>query len=142
MGGVLGDRFDKRLLCTGCLISHGIAMFIVAFATNAAMVVMFTLLHGFAWGIRAPLLVSLRADYFGPQIFGRILGFSSMITMIGMTIGPILVGVLYDEFQNYWIGLSTVGSFTLIGSVFFYFATPPEAVPEKPATHTPQESVN
>ena len=134
MGGVLGDRFDKRLLCTICLIAHATAMFVVAFATNALWVVAFTLLHGFAWGIRAPLLVALRADYFGPSIFGKILGFSSMITMVGMTIGPLVVGILYDQFQNYWIGFSSIGFLTLIGSIFFYFATPPtppESIPHE-----------
>jgi len=128
LGGLLGDRFDKRLLCTVCLILHSLAMFVVAFAENALMVIVFTLLHGFAWGIRAPLLVSLRADYFGAQIFGRILGFSSMITMIGMTIGPILVGILFDEYENYWIGFTTIGVLAFIGSVFFFLAKPPEPV--------------
>ena len=125
IGGVLGDRFDKRLLCTICLLAHATAMFIVAFASSGVWVISFTLLHGFAWGIRAPLLVSLRAEYFGPQIFGKILGFTSMVTMIGMTIGPLVVGILYDEFQNYWIGFSTIGVLTLIGSAFFYYAKPP-----------------
>ncbi len=125
LGGVLGDRIDKRLLCTGCLISHALAMFVISFAENTLMVIAFTLLHGFAWGIRAPLLVALRADYFGPQIFGRILGYTSMITMIGMTMGPLIVGLLYDEFRNYWVGFSSIGALTLLGAVFFYFAKPP-----------------
>ena len=128
IGGLLGDRFDKRLLCTGCLVSHALSMFVVAFAENSFMVVGFTLLHGFAWGIRAPLLVSLRADYFGAQIFGRILGFSSMITMIGMTVGPLLVGILYDEYENYQIGFTWIGVLALIGSGFFFLATPPKSL--------------
>ncbi|MCY4129649.1 MAG: MFS transporter [Gammaproteobacteria bacterium] len=136
IGGLLGDRFDKRLLCTGCLISHACSMFFVAFAENVLMVVVFTLLHGFAWGIRAPLLVSLRADYFGAQIFGRILGFTSMITMIGMTIGPLLVGILYDKYENYWIGFTWIGVLALVGSVFFFLAKPPVPV------HQPAPSIS
>ena len=124
-GGILGDRFDKRLLCTFCLISHAGAMFIIAFATNSWMVIAFSLLHGFAWGVRAPLLVSLRADYFGAQIFGKVLGFSSLITMLGMTVGPIIVGFIVDIFSEYWIGFSVIGIFALVGSGFFYLATPP-----------------
>lgn len=144
-GGVLGDRFDKRLLCTVCLLAHASAMFIVAFASNSFWVISFTLLHGLAWGIRAPLLVSLRAEYFGPQIFGKILGFSSMITMIGMTIGPLVVGILYDQFQNYWIGFSTVGFLTFIGSIFFYLAkspVPPDAHPEVTKSNTTARGMN
>ena len=33
--------------------------------------------HGLAWGIRGPLMVALRADYFGPKSFGTIMGVSS-----------------------------------------------------------------
>ena len=128
LGGLLGDRFDKRLLCTGCLIAHALSMFFVAFADSSLMVIAFTLLHGFAWGIRAPLLVSLRADYFGAQIFGRILGFTSMITMIGMTIGPLLVGILYDRYASYTIGFTWIGVLALVGSVFFYLAKPPTPI--------------
>lgn len=132
LGGVLGDRFDKRLLCTGCLLSHALAMFVVAYASNAYMVILFTILHGFAWGVRAPLLVSLRADYFGAHIFGRILGFSSMVTMIGMMVGPLVVGLLYDAFQDYGIGFTVIGVLTLIGSGFFFLATPPKPLMEPP----------
>ena len=125
-GGVLGDKFDKRFLCTLCLLSHAIAMFVIAFATNSYMVVAFSLLHGLAWGVRAPILVSIRADYFGAQIFGKVLGFSSLITMIGMTIGPIIVGILVDIYDQYWIGFSTIGVLAFVGSSFFYLATPPK----------------
>lgn len=135
VGGLLGDRFDKRLLCTGCLVAHALSMFFVAFAENAFMVVLFTLLHGFAWGIRAPLLVSLRADYFGAQIFGRILGFTSMITMIGMTIGPLLVGVLYDKYEDYSIGFAWIGVLALVGSVFFFLAKPPTPIDQPTQLH-------
>ena len=134
LGGALGDRFNKRLLCTWCLISHATAMFVVAYAEGALMVIAFTVLHGFAWGIRAPLLVSLRADYFGAHIFGRILGFSSLITMIGMIIGPLIVGLLYDEFRNYRIGFMSIGVLTIIGSVFFFLATPPKSRVETSGT--------
>ncbi|MCY3858061.1 MAG: MFS transporter [Gammaproteobacteria bacterium] len=140
IGGLLGDRFDKRLLCTGCLVSHALSMFFVAFADSALMVVAFTLLHGFAWGIRAPLLVSLRADYFGAQIFGRVLGFTSMITMIGMTIGPLLVGILYDRYENYAIGFTWIGVLALVGSVFFFLAKPPTPVAQPTELAVAQES--
>ena len=52
------------------------------------MVLAFTVLHGLAWGTRGPLMVALRADYFGPSSFGTIMGFSSLIVMLGMSGGP------------------------------------------------------
>ncbi|MBD3646386.1 MAG: MFS transporter, partial [Pseudomonadales bacterium] len=95
-GGYLGDRFNKRIICIGCMVAHTCGLLLVAYASNAAMVIAFAVLHGLAWGIRAPLMVALRADYFGASSFGTIMGFSSLIVMLGMSIGPVYAGFLAD----------------------------------------------
>ena len=69
-GGVLGDRLDKRLLCIICMVAHTVALLILAFASSSSEVVIFAVLHGLAWGVRGPLMVALRADYFGAASFG------------------------------------------------------------------------
>ena len=48
--------------------------------------------NGLAWGVRGPLQQAIRADYFGATDFGKIMGFSSLIIMMGMVIGPFLAG--------------------------------------------------
>ena len=70
-------------------------------------------------------MVALRADYFGPSSFGTIMGFSSLIVMLGMSAGPIYAGYMADLHGNYEVGLSTLAIGSVIGAVCFLFARPP-----------------
>jgi sugar phosphate permease len=133
-GGYLGDRFNKRLICAACMVAHAAGLLLVTFAGSFSepllFVLAFTVLHGLAWGTRGPLMVALRADYFGPSSFGTIMGFSSLIVMLGMSGGPVFAGLMADIYGNYEIGLAVLAGLSLLGSFTFLAATPP-----KPRTH-------
>ena len=124
-GGVLGDRLDKRLLCIICMVAHTVALLILAFASSSSEVVIFAVLHGLAWGVRGPLMVALRADYFGAASFGTIMGFSSLIVMLGMSLGPIVAGLFADHYGNYQVGLMVLAIAAFFGSFCFLAAKRP-----------------
>ncbi|MGB1188802.1 MAG: MFS transporter [Pseudomonadales bacterium] len=125
LGGVLGDRFDKRLICVLCMIAHTGALLLLAFASSQVDVVMFAVLHGLAWGIRGPLMVALRADYFGAASFGTIMGFSSLIVMLGMSFGPLVAGLFADYYGNYQLGLTVLALTAFLGCFCFMGARRP-----------------
>ncbi len=129
MGGFLGDRFNKRLMCTGCLVGHGAGVAIVAFAESVWMAMLAVVVHGLAWGIRGPLMTAIRADYFGSASFGTIMGFSSLIVMFGMTLGPIFAGYIADVSGDYQLAFIVLAAVSLLGALCFFLATPPK-VPE------------
>jgi MFS family permease len=124
-GGYLGDRIDKRLICTACMAAHAIGLLLVTFATSWVMVVGFAVLHGLAWGTRGPLMVAIRADYFGAASFGTIMGFSSLIVMFGMSGGPIIAGVMADMTGNYTAAFTVIACVSALGSLCFLAAKPP-----------------
>ena len=126
-GGYLGDRFNKRVICAFCMVAHAAGLLIVAFADSFAMVAAFAALHGLGWGTRGPLMVALRADYFGATSFGTIMGFSSLIVMLGMSAGPIFAGIMADIYGDYELGLAVLAGLSLAGSLCFLAATPPGA---------------
>lgn len=126
VGGILGDRWDKRRLLTAAMIGHGAGLMVLALATNAWMVWAFVVLHGLAWGVRGPLQQALRADYFGATDFGKIMGFSSLIIMLGMIIGPIVAGVLADVTGSFTLGFLLLSAAAGVGGLWFWFAVPPE----------------
>ncbi len=126
LGGWLGDRVDKRLLCIGCMLAHASGLMLLAFATNLAMVVAFAALHGLGWGVRGPLMVALRADYFGAASFGTIMGFSSLIAMLGMALGPVFAGIMAETFDNFVIGFAVLASGSAFGAVLFGAAKRPQ----------------
>jgi len=127
-GGYLGDRFDKRLICVFCMILHGLGMLILAFFDEYSLLILFAMLHGMAWGIRGPQMVAIRADYFGPESFGRIMGFSSLIVMLGMMGGPILCGMVVDHYGIYQNAFLSIGIISMIGAVSFYMARKPDSL--------------
>ncbi len=125
VGGFLGDRFDKRLICTLCMVAHTSGLLLVAYASEAWMVVAFAALHGSAWGVRGPQMVALRADYFGTRSFGTIMGVSSLVVMLGMSSGPIVAGYMADVSGNYQSGFTLLALLSLVGSICFLAARPP-----------------
>jgi dipeptide/tripeptide permease len=76
---------------------------------------------------------AIRADYFGRTSYGAILGTSSLITMFGSIIGPIVAGVLADETGNYELGFTLLAVLAGMGSVFFLMAKRPVKVGVAPA---------
>ncbi|MCX7962030.1 MAG: MFS transporter [Burkholderiales bacterium] len=125
LGWAIGDRFDKRLLCAGCMLAHASGLALLAFAQNAAMVAAFALLHGVAWGLRGPFMQAIRADYFGPSSIGMILGLSFMVVLVGQVGGPMIPGLLADATGDYRAGFALLAALAGIGSVFFLLAKKP-----------------
>lgn len=125
LGGYAGDRVSKRLVCMICMVAHTAGLLLVTYFTSAWAVLGFCILHGLAWGVRGPMMVAIRADYFGTQAFGTIMGFSSLIVMFGMSGGPIVAGLMADAYGNYIAGFTTLALIALLGSVCFLFSLPP-----------------
>ena len=126
LGGIIGDRFDKRMICTLCMLGHFVGLMALSYGAEPALVFLFAIAHGLAWGVRAPLMVALRADYFGPKSFGTIMGISSLIVMIGMTLGPLFSGIMFDIYGNYDLAFKCIAFCSLAGGLCFWFAKPPK----------------
>ena len=125
-GGYLGDRFSKRMICFYCMIFHGTGMLVLAFFDAYPMLVLFAVLHGLAWGIRGPQMVAIRADYFGAKSFGRIMGISSLVVMLGMMGGPMICGLIVDHYGIYRNAFISIGFISLMGAFLFYRARKPD----------------
>ena len=128
LGGFLGDRLNKRLMCTGCLVAHGTGLMLVAFAPNAVVAIFGVFVHGLGWGVRGPLMTAMRADYFGSRSFGTIMGFSSLIVMFGMSLGPVIAGALADISGDYRLGFAVLAAGSMLGALSFYAALPPKHI--------------
>ena len=131
IGGYLGDRISKRLIAIACMVMHAVALVLLAHVNAVAATVAFAVMHGSAWGARGPLMQAMRADYFGRSSFGKIMGFSSMITMFGTVSGPWIVGWLYDRSGSYSFGFTLIAILSVLGSVFFMLASRPP-LPHRP----------
>ncbi|MES2940995.1 MAG: MFS transporter [Pseudomonadota bacterium] len=121
--GVAADRLGaKRVLIVGLLIqAFAAASYLLVNQLTGFYVV--ALGFGMAYGGVMPLYATLARDAFGPRILGTVLGAATMLSSLGMALGPLLGGWLYDRFGSYawlYIGSMAVG----LGAVAIAFLFP------------------
>jgi MFS family permease len=122
--GVLADRLGvKRVLIAG-LALQALAAGGFVFASRLGEFYAVAAVFGFAYGGVMPLYAVLARDYFGQRILGTVLGAATMISALGMALGPVAGGWTFDRFGAYaWM---YIGSFALgAGAVAIALAFPP-----------------
>jgi MFS family permease len=107
------------------MLAHALGMLCLTFANDMTMLIGFGVFHGVAWGLRGPFMQAIRADYFGRNAIGLIMGLSAAIISLGQIIGPMLAGVLADLTGNYQLGFSLLALLSALGSLCFMLATKP-----------------
>ena len=126
-GWTIGEKFEKRLVAAICMLMHAAGLLMITYATGPIVLTIAALLHGSAWGLRGPFMSAMRADYFGRRSIGMILGLSAMILVIGQIGGPLIAGGFADATGSYRIGFTLLALLAGVGSLFFYWAKPPES---------------
>ncbi|MSQ36103.1 MAG: MFS transporter [Dehalococcoidia bacterium] len=127
LAGVLSDRVGSRNVIMVAMLMHSVALLLLAFGTTLWTVAAFALLNGAAWGARVPVIVAMRAEYFGARSFGTIMGLSSMAVTVGSVAGPVLAGLSYDITGNYEFGFAALALLAGAGTIFLVFTPPPPA---------------
>jgi MFS family permease len=105
--------------------AHTAALVLLSVASHPAVAAAGAMLHGLAWGTRGPLMMSIRAEYFGRRSFATIEGFASLVTTVGLVIGPLLAGFIADALGDYRPGFVVLAFVTAAGAVFFLLARRP-----------------
>jgi MFS family permease len=118
--GLIGDRVDQRRLAAFCMIVQTGVLVALALVSGVGLVVAAAVVHGIAWGLRGPVMTSLRTDYFGIGSFGTIMGWSMGFVSIGLVVGPLLVTALADGAGGYPGAFVALAVVTALGSVAFF----------------------
>lgn len=122
--GLAGDRFGaKPVVVVGLLIQAvgaGTYFFVRELDEFYAVAVVF----GMAYGGVMPLYAVIAREYFPMRIMGTVFGAAAMISSLGMALGPVMGGWIFDTFASY--GWLYIASFGLgLGAAAIALAFPP-----------------
>src|SRR6059036_606846 len=108
--GLVADRVGaKRVLLAG-LALQAVAITFYLGTSELWHFYGAALVFGFAYGGVMPLYAILVREYFGARIMGTVFGAVGFVSTLGMAIGPVAGGWLYDAFGNYfWLYIGSFG---------------------------------
>jgi MFS family permease len=98
---------------------------LLAVPEAAGVVIAAVLVHGFAWGVRDPLMVAMRVDYFGRGAFVHVEGIARVFVGVGMVAGPVAVAFLRDRSGDFAGGFWLLAALGVVAAVALAMARPP-----------------
>lgn len=99
--GLLGDRYGaKPVLVAGLAIQALAAVAYLAVERLGGFYAV-AFVFGLAYGGTMPLYASLAREAFPPRILGGVIGAMTMLSGLGMALGPLLGGWLFDRYGSY-----------------------------------------
>jgi len=106
--GLLADRFGAKRLLIATLVVQAVAIAAYLRVNELAEFYSLAVIFGVAYGGGMPLYASLARDYFGQHIMGTVFGAATMLSSLGMALGPVAGGWVFDTFHNYaWLYIAS-----------------------------------
>ena len=107
--GLLGDRFGAKRTFVSGLLLQAAAVGCYFFARQQLEFYSVAVVFGFAYAGVMPLYAVLMRENFPLSIMGTVVGAGSMASSLGMALGPLAGGVIYDRYGTYgWLYICSV----------------------------------
>jgi MFS family permease len=121
--GVLSDRLGAKPVLVAGLVVQALAAGAYILVSRLGEFYAVAIVFGLAYGGVMPLYAVLARGYFGANIMGTVFGAATMVSSLGMALGPSLGGWIYDHFESY--GLLYVTSLAIgLGAAAIALAFP------------------
>jgi MFS family permease len=130
--GVLADRFGAKHVLVGGLFVQAMSVATYLAVGHLGEFYALSVVFGLAYGGVMPLYAVLVREYFGVRIMGSMFGAVSAFASLGMALGPLAGGWVFDTFHAYsWL---YVGSFAIgIAAVAVALSFPSARRPSQPS---------
>ncbi|HTN63612.1 MAG TPA: MFS transporter, partial [Devosia sp.] len=123
--GLMGDRLGVKRVIVGGLVLQAVGIYTYIYVSELSHFYMLAAVLGMAYGGVMPLYAVLARDYFPPQVMGTVLGGITMTSSIGMAIGPIGGGWIFDTFGDYhWLYIASAAIGLAAAAVALTFPRP------------------
>ena len=130
--GVLADRLGAKPVLVGGLFVQAMSVATYLAVGQLGEFYALSVIFGLAYGGVMPLYAVLVREYFGARIMGTVFGAVSAFASLGMALGPLAGGWVFDTFHAYnWL---YVGSFAIgITAVAVALSFPSAKRPSQPS---------
>ena len=130
--GVLADRLGAKPVLVGGLFVQAMSVATYLAVARLGEFYALSVIFGLAYGGVMPLYAVLVREYFGARIMGSVFGAVSAFASLGMALGPLAGGWVFDTFNTYnWL---YVGSFGIgIAAVAVALSFPSPKRPREPS---------
>jgi len=125
--GLLADRFPKRIVMVLTMLLHALAVLCLLGVGSVGTMPTFVVCFGVALGGGAVLTPLLVGEYFGLRAFGKILGLTMIPATLGVAIGPVLTGWIFDVTGSYELAFVMHLAVFLIGAILLLALRPPRS---------------
>jgi MFS family permease len=126
--GILADRLGVKPVLIGGLVLQAFAGGSYFFTSQLGEFYAVAVVFGLTYGGVMPLYATLARQYFSMRIMGTIFGAAAMVSSLGMALGPLVGGWIFDTYGSY--GGLYIGTFALgLGAAAIALAFPPAPVP-------------
>ncbi|MCZ6618979.1 MAG: MFS transporter, partial [Gammaproteobacteria bacterium] len=99
LGGWIVIKVKIRVFTLVNLLVQALGLMIIAFAEDVAMMLIGSAVFGGSIGNLLMLHPLWLAEAFGIRDYSRIFSLSNAVMVLGVAVGPVLLGVLHDEFD-------------------------------------------
>ncbi|MFH1560894.1 MAG: MFS transporter [Chloroflexota bacterium] len=123
--GWLGDYIDKRYLFIATYLLQALGILILDRITGMAMVWLFVVVYGIAYGGAVPLSFAIVGEYYGRKNYATIRGFMQFFLIPATLVGPICAGLVFDITDSYHIAFVSFIFCLLVGTIFILLARKP-----------------
>jgi MFS family permease len=132
--GVAADRLGvKPVLICGLLV-QSLAIMGYLFASRLNEFYLLSLVFGAAYGGVMPLYAVLARDYFEQRLMGSVFGAATMLSSLGMALGPVAGGWVFDTYHNYrWLYIGSIVLAVGAAAIAVTFPTPSNQPAARPA---------
>ncbi len=122
--GLAGDKFGAKPVLVVGLMIQALAAGAYFFARELSDFYGVAIVFGMTYAGVMPLYAVIAREYFPMRIMGTVFGAATMVSCMGMALGPALGGLVFDHFGSY--GWLYIGSFAVgLGAAAIALAFPP-----------------
>ena len=127
--GLLGDKLGTKRVFIFGLLQQAAAVFCYAFAHEQYQFYAVAIVFGFAYAGVMPFYAVLVRENFPPPIIGTLVGAATMASSLGMALGPVAGGLIFDTYSSYqWLYFGSLLTGLAAAAMMLAFrpAQPPE----------------